>query len=404
MNVTAEAKDVVPPHIPKELLIDFDIYDPPGGSDDPHMAWRRLRNGPDIQWTPLNGGHWILTRAEDIEFFWRNPDPFSSSSVNIPAELKPDRMLPLEADPPEHTAYRALINLFFTPKAVAPLEREARQLTAQLIDGFYARGECEFISDFSMQLPITIFLHLVELPLADRDVLLRWTSDGARSKVEATRTQAYASIAEYLDDMIVERRTRHGEDMFSRVIRSEVFGRPLTDVEIKAFCSAILFGGLDTVVSSLGFVAHFMATSDRHRRQLAEKPELIPGALNELFRRFSVTTNARLLARDFVYKGIEFKKGDRVSLGAPLHGLDERKFENPLEVDFSRSNSSDLATFGFGPHRCPGSFLARTELKVFLEEWLKRIPDFGVKPGDKVVFNAGRINSVNYLPLVWKVN
>lgn len=390
-----------PTNVPAECLTDFDIFDPPGGSEDPHRAWLKLRQGADIQWTHRNGGHWILTRAEDIEYFWRNPDPFSSQSVDIPAQLKPSRMLPLEADPPEHTAYRAIVNLFFTPKAIAPLEQEARVLTRVMLDGFYREGTCDFIRDYSQQLPITVFMHMVDLPLSDREKLIDLTNDATRSENEAKRSAAYVEINEYVLHLIALRRAKPGNDIFSSVVHGQVFGRPLQDDEILAFCSAILFGGLDTVVSSLGFVAHFLATHDRHRRQLVEHPELIPKSLNELFRRFSVTTNARILSRDFVYKGIVFNKGDRLSLGAPLHGLDEDKFENPLEVDFNR-DSSGLATFGFGPHRCPGSFLARTELKVFLEEWLALIPDFHIKPGDKAIFKAGRINSVSYLPLSWE--
>lgn len=393
----------IPAHVPRELVVDFDIFDPPGGSEDPHRAWLSLRKGPDIQWTPRNGGHWILTRAEDIEFFWSNPDPFSNKTIEIPRGSKPMLLLPQESDPPEHAAYRSIINVFFNPRAIHPLEKEVRELAKTLIDGVYFMGECDFVRDFAQQLPITIFMRLVALPMSDREMMLGWADDAVRGKTAEARALAYASIEGYLTQKVAERRAKSDDDLMSRVIHSKVSGRPLTDAEMLSFCTILFFGGLDTVVSSLGFIAHFLATSDKHRRQLVEKPELIPSILNELLRRFPVTTNSRILARDYVYKGILFKEEDQVSLGAPLHGLDEAKWENPLEIDFNRKKTNELGTFGFGPHRCPGSFLARTEIRVFLQEWLARIPEFAIKPGERPVFKAGRNNTVNYLPLAWPV-
>jgi cytochrome P450 len=150
----------------------------------------------------------------------------------------------------------------------------------------------------------------------------------------------------------------------------------------------------------MGFVARFLAGSPAHRRQLIDDPSLIPRAVDEFFRRFGVSSTTRTMTRDFEYKGLHFKKGDKVYVFPTLYGLDERKFERPLEIDFHRKNVIH-ATFGAGPHRCPGSFLARMEIKVFMEEWLKRIPDFRIKPGDKPKLESGLVNCVHYLPLVW---
>ena len=165
-------------------------------------------------------------------------------------------------------------------------------------------------------------------------------------------------------------------------------------------CLTLLFGGLDTVASSMGFVAYFLATSSRHRRDLAEHPDLIPAAVDELLRRFSVVSTTRTLTRDFDYKGYGFKKGEKVYTFPALHGLDERKFARPLEVDFYRGNVIHAA-FGVGTHRCPGSFLARAEIRIFIEEWLSQIPDFGIAPAESPVMEAGMVNAIRYLPLTW---
>ena len=100
----------VPAHVPSHLVIDWDFYNPPGGDTDINGAWKKLHDGPDIVWTPYNGGHWILTRAEDIEFAQKNHDPFSMREINLPASTTTARILPLAADPPEHAGYRAIIN------------------------------------------------------------------------------------------------------------------------------------------------------------------------------------------------------------------------------------------------------------------------------------------------------
>lgn len=185
-------------------------------------------------------------------------------------------------------------------------------------------------------------------------------------------------------------------------MNAKVADQPLAEQDIISMLLVILFGGLDTVASSMSFVAHFLATHPEHARQLAARPQIIPQAIEELMRRFGVSATARTLTRDFDYKGLRFKRGDKVFVPPMLYGLDDRKFESPLEVDLSRKNVIH-AGFGAGPHRCPGSFLARMEMKVFLEQWLKRIPEFSVKPGEQVTYLPGIVNCVGRLPLSWPV-
>ena len=164
----------------------------------------------------------------------------------------------------------------------------------------------------------------------------------------------------------------------------------------------LLVGGLDTVASAMGFAARFLATSEAHRRELIEHPERIPDAVEELLRRFPVVNAGRVVVRDMEYKGVEMRAGDQIIMPTTLHGVDDRKFDDPLKVDFARPTPIH-STFGNGAHRCPGSLLARTELKIFLEEWLKRIPDFRIKPGTTPQVRAGVNATLCSLQLVWDV-
>lgn len=391
-----------PPHVPPELVVDWDFHNPPGGEAALNSAWKSLHNGPDIIWTPRNGGHWIATRAEDIEFIQRNHDPFSMREIVLPAGIKPMRILPLEADPPDHAVFRSILNPFFTPKAVSSRESSIRELTQKLIDDFRPKGQCEFVADFAMKLPIIVFMGLVDLPLSDLDDLLAWTEAGVRPKKPEELRWAFESLNQYLDAVIAARRATPGGDLISAIVNAKVFGREINDEELRAMLFNVIFGGLDTVASTMGFAADFLARHPEHRHELVEHPERIPSAVDELLRVFAPSSTGRVISRDYEYKGLQFKAGDRMYVRPLLHGMDERRFPDPLKVDFSRPMNQH-AGFGNGPHKCAGAVLARIEIRIFLEEWMKRIPDFQLKAGHSPRFAAGMVNCVLSVPLVWDV-
>ena len=162
----------------------------------------------------------------------------------------------------------------------------------------------------------------------------------------------------------------------------------------------VMFGGLDTVVSSMGFFMNFLARHPDHCAELVAQPELIPEAVEELLRRHGIANFGRSVATDFEYKGLPMRAGDLVLLPAALHNLDERKYVNPMQVDFHRPIKHHVA-FGTGIHRCLGAQLARVELRVLLQEWLIRIPTFRLADPQAVVVKSGRINGVSALPLRW---
>jgi cytochrome P450 len=143
-----------------------------------------------------------------------------------------------------------------------------------------------------------------------------------------------------------------------------------------------------------------LARAPEHQELLAAKPELMPQAIEELMRRHQIANVARLVAKDTVFKGVAMKEGDMVLTPTSMAGLDERRYPDPLKVDFAREDKRSLV-FGKGPHQCIGAFLARTELRVFFTEWLKRVPHFRVAPGAAPIAVPGRANAVSYLPLAW---
>jgi len=394
---------IVPPHVPPHLVRDLDLFDLPGMQADVFAAWKKVsETSPGIFYAPRYGGRWVIADAEIMEETAQDYERFSSTdSLGVP-HVSDWVALPIEADPPFHQFYRRPINLAVSPKALVQLTADARQLAVQLIEGFLARGECSFIEEFSQHLPVQIFLQIMGLPLSDREWLMKRAEVMTRGNDPVQRMAAVREINGYLAGWMEKRRAKPGEDLLSKIIEIKIDGRPISDEEVLSEASLVLFGGLDTVAGSMGFVAWFLATHDQHRRALVAEPSLIPQAIMEMLRRHTLPGISRRVRNDISYHGVEMKAGDLVLMVECMHGLDQRKWQDPLTVDFHRDLSS-VMVFGKGAHFCPGALLARAELKVYLEEWLQRIPEFHLKEGTFPVMSSGNVMGIQGLQLAWDV-
>ena len=400
MQPTASPAVEKPPHVPAELVRDVDFFELIEGYEDAQTAWRRLQvEEPPVFWTPRNGGHWVVTRAEDISTVQLDHERFSMSKTVLPPRESMFKAF-IHMDPPLHAPRRRIVMPAFLPRAVAQLEEKARGIARDLVAELAPRGECEFIADFAKVLPIVVFLSMVDLPQKDRELLLPIAEDLVHGRTEELRSSAEERMSAYLERFIEARKSDPGADLISTVVNAEIDGAPISRDEAYGICLLLLFGGLDTVASMLGFAAHFLAGHPEHRKRLVEDPAVIPKAVEELVRRFGLSNTARVVQSDFDFRGAPFRKGDFVQQPNCLYALDETINDNPLAVDFDRENPRHL-TFGSGPHTCPGAVLARREVKVFLEEWLPRIPDFEVKPGTKPRIVTGMVNAVRELHLRW---
>jgi hypothetical protein len=270
----------VPAHVPASAVVDFEYFRLPGAERDPFAALKRLHAGPELFWTGRYDGHWTVTRGEAIRRILADHENFSSRVVFIPPQQRP-RFIPLEIDPPEHSAYRALLTPALTPKAVGVWAQEARALAIALIEQFRPLGRCEFIADFAQQLPIVVFLKMCNLPLEDRAMLLEWVGASLRPTSLAARDAAGRSISDYVERWLAKRRANPGDDLFSRIATSEIGGRRLSEQEALSMGRSVLGGGLDTVAASMGFAALFLARHPAHVQQLVEDPRLIPNAVDE---------------------------------------------------------------------------------------------------------------------------
>jgi cytochrome P450 len=213
------------------------------------------------------------------------------------------------------------------------------------------------------------------------------------------RMQGFADLAAFCLARIDERRAKPGADLLSQLAGARVHGEPLTEAELQGITAVLMLAGLDTVAAMLAFIARFLAGNPIHRQAMREQPDTLTGAVEEFLRRMAMVNLTREANRDTSLEGVLLKAGDLVVLPTPLCNFPEDGGDW-LTVDFDRPRSVH-ATFGAGPHYCLGSMLARAEIRIFLEEWLTRIPDFALAPDALLQVKVGAAAGLVSLPLVW---
>ena len=397
----------IPDHIPEKLVCPFDGESHPELKQDPFRVFANLhKETPPIFFNPAafqGAGGWYVSDGAIIKEVLQNPELFSSKnntgfSFLLGEELD---LIPLEIDPPEHMKYRIHFNKPLSPRAIAPREDAVRSSAIELMEKFQSKGQCEFVEEFAIQFPVRIFMDLFGMPLSDFDKILDYEYKLLHvSNTIETRSQAARDIYNYLVDLLAEKRSNPDDDLASAILEFTYDDRELTDKEILGMYFLLFVGGLDTVASSLGFAWRYLAKNPEAQQKLRDNPDILPSAIEEFFRLHSVVEVRRTVASDINFHGVELKKGDFINLNTAVASLDEKEFENPLQGDFERSPNRHGA-FVFGPHRCMGSNLARLEMRVALEEWFKRIPEFSIEEGTEIDVNLGAVVSLSKLPLVW---
>ncbi len=397
----------IPDHIPEELIYPLDGESHPELKKDPFGVYSKLHTAaPPIFYNPAafqGAGGWSISDGAIIKEVLQNSELFSSKnntgfSFLLGQELD---LIPLEIDPPEHRKYRSHFNVPLSPKSVAPREEAIRAVAIELMEKFQASGRCEFVDEFAIHFPVRIFMDLFGMAHEDFEKILDYEYKLLHvSNTIETRSQAARDIYAYLVDMLDEKRANPNDDLASAILDFTVDDRKLTDKEILGMYFLLFVGGLDTVASSLGFAWRYLAKNPEAQSKLRQNLDLLPGAVEEFFRLHSVVEVRRSVTQDTEFHGVQMKQGDFVNCITAVASLNEKEFDNPMEANFERSPNRHCA-FVFGPHRCMGSNLARLEIRVALEEWFKRIPEFTIEEGAEIDVNLGAVVSLARLPLVW---
>jgi cytochrome P450 len=209
-----------------------------------------------------------------------------------------------------------------------------------------------------------------------------------------------AIIQNFFVEQIELRQTNPGDDLISFLLAAELDGEPVPMPVIRGNVQLMLIAGIDTTWSSIGSALLHLATHPEDRRRLVEEPELIPTAIEEFLRAYSPVTMARVAKHDTMLGDREVKAGERVILTFPAANRDPAMFENPEEVIIDREHNRHIA-FGSGIHRCAGSNLARMEMQVAIEEFLKMIPEFEIADADAVTWAGGQVRGPRNIPVTF---
>jgi len=379
----------------------------PGFTVDPQPVYAEVLRNHRVAKTIMLGSP-ILSRYEDVVWALRHPEIFSSE-MDVLVGLGTQRpMIPQQIDPPAQTRYRKILDVHFSRARVSEIEADVRRHANDLIDTFEDAGECEFDQAFAIPLPCRAFLQLMGLPQDELATFLELKNGIIRPPVNpldmeaarAYRAKTGQRIYDYFEALIDERTAHPRDDIMTRVVTTELDGRALTRHEILDICFLLLLGGLDTVTATLGCNLLYLAQNPAQRRRITESPALVPNAIEELLRwQTPVTIVPRVVKQNVTVGDVEMKVGTLVNLLIGAANVDDVEFGDGQAVDFDRRRNRHLA-FGAGPHRCLGSHLARMELRIALEEWHRRIPDYRMKPGAVPKVSPG-IREVMYLPLEW---
>lgn len=347
----------------------------------------------------------LVSHLADVREVLRTPEIYSSNfdAVKI-GQVRP--LIPLQIDPPDHARFRKILDPLFAPKRVALLEARTRELTTELIDAVIDDGECNFHKAVAEPLPSIVFLQLLGLPLDRRDEFLELkdgiirppaeTPEERDAMVNATGQRIY----EVLENVVASRKEHRRDDIVSGFLDAEIDGHRLTDNDIVDICYLFFLAGLDTVTASLDCMLAYLAQRPAQRDRLVGDPSLIPHAIEELLRwETPVAGVPRICVQDTELNGCPIKKGDIVSVMLGSANTDERGWDEPDVVDFDREVNKHLA-FGGGVHRCLGSHLARMEMRVVLEEWHRRVPNYQLATDEALVYSQG-LRQIDHLPLSW---
>ncbi len=301
----------------------------------------------------------------------------------------------LTADPPVHTRFRKLVNLAFSMPRVNALESGIRDKVNKLIDGFIdnevnGQGECDFVTDFSVGLPVQVICEQLGFAAEERENVKRWSdafADRLGHMIPRERELECArEIVEFqkaLKIQIDARRAAPTDDLLSDVVNARLDGEtPLNDAEIMSVAQQLMVAGNETTTHALaGGIVH-LARNPEQQAKVRANPALAGNMIEEVLRLDTPTAGMwRLVMRDCDLGGHSFKAGSMIMLRYAAANRDPAKYPDPDAFDVERTNARTHLAFGKGIHMCVGNMLSRKEMTVAFTQLLARLDDIRIKDG-----------------------
>jgi cytochrome P450 family 142 subfamily A polypeptide 1 len=380
-----------------EVDIDFAV----SGNWTPEMEGRMtwLRENEPVYWSEKTG-HWIISTFDLVSYVSKHNEIFCSGEgvrPNLPIKLGL-----IDEDEPRHGQLRGLINKGFTPRMVTKLQENFKVIVDETIDAIAKEGRCDFVRDIAVPMPLLLIAEMIGIRREDRERFHQWSDamiagDGNFDKPEivAAAGQAFAEYTTYVREILEDRRINPQDDLASILVGADTDGVLEKEVEHRTgelpeaaqlaegdvaidelvmFMVLLMVAGNETTRNGLSGGMQCLIDNPEARQRLIDDPSLIPQAVEEMLRWTTpVRTFARTAVEDAELGDKKIRKGEKVLMLYSSANHDAREFDSPEVFDIDR-NPNHLA-FGLGNHFCLGANLARMEMRVALEELLKRLPD-----------------------------
>lgn len=363
---------------------------------DQRAAYDDLRRRCPVAHSEVLG--WSFFRHEDVTRALHDHETFSSA-------VSQHLSVPNGMDPPEHTAYRQIIETYFSPERMAVFEPVCRDIVAELMRGLRARQEVEFMADLARPFAERVQCAFLGWPVALHGRLAAWTLKNHAATLAQDR-QALSEIArefEALVDDLIESRLCAGTDpktdLTAALMSEKVWGRPLSNEEVASILRNWTVGEIGTISASVGILAQYLAGHSGLQAQLRSQPDLIPPAIEEILRLHGpLVMNRRVTTRPVEIGGRKIEAGERISLNWISANRDEYAFDDSDSFRLDRDPAKNIL-YGAGIHYCPGAPLARLEMRVFLEELLARTCEIVIAPQSAATIAVYPASGFAILPL-----
>ncbi len=392
-------------------VAEVDFYDPDTfEAGPPFDLFNEFREKKPVYWNAQEEGpgFWVVTRYDDVVATSQDYDSYlSGHGVFIDDSVGGSELMLVNMDAPKHSGLRNLVNKGFTPKMIRRMEPHVRDIAATIIDNIAKKGECDFVTEVAVELPLQVIAELIGIPQADRHQIFQWSNqmiavgDPEYSPTMDTATQAAAEIFAYSSKLTADRRENPKDDLLTVLLEAEVEGEKLEDLEINIFFLLLAVAGNETTRNLIsGGMLAFFENPDQWQR-LKNDASVMPTAVEEMLRWVSpIMYFRRTASKANVIHGQQIKEGDKVTIWYGSANRDPDAFEKPNEFDVGREPNAHVAFGAGGPHFCLGSSLARLEIRLMFEEILKRLPDIRLD-GDVSLLRSYFINGYKHMPVTF---
>jgi cytochrome P450 len=375
-------------------------------SADPYPIQDDLRQRCPIAHTDRFGGGWLPTRWDDVAAIAYDTERFSSRSI-IMGNFRPPRDVapiggtpPISSDPPFHHDARKLLLPAFTKTQVTRQEPTTRAFCHSLIDAFEGQDVVDAARDYAQYIPVRVIADMLGFPSEDGPQFREFVENALEgiNRPPDERVARMSKLFDYLLAQVHDHLDNPRDDLTTYLVNAELYGHKLAASHVVGTMALVLIAGIDTTWSAIGASLWHLARTPADRERLVANQGILATAMEEFLRAYAPVTMARLVKGDMHWHGVDMKADDWILLSFPAANRDPAQFDRADEIVIDREVNRHAA-FGLGIHRCIGSHLARMELRVALDVWLDRVPDFSLADPAAVTWSTGQIRGPRTLPL-----